>query len=43
MAGMRGPSYHGRMATIAFDTLELARKLEAAGYSREQASATADC
>ena len=30
------------MATIAFDTLKRARKLEAAGYPREQASATAE-
>ncbi len=26
------------MATITFDTLKLARKLEAAGFSREQAT-----
>jgi hypothetical protein len=30
------------MVTIAFDTLKLARKLEAAGFAREQASAAAE-
>lgn len=30
------------MATIAFDTLKLARRLESAGYSREQAADTAE-
>ena len=30
------------MATIAFDTLKLARRLESAGYSRQQAADTAE-
>ena len=30
------------MATIAFDTLKLARRLESAGFAREQAANTAE-
>lgn len=38
----RRTSYYQQMASITFDTLKLARKLEAAGFSAQQAADTAE-
>jgi hypothetical protein len=38
----RATGYIPRMATITFDTLKLARKLEAAGFPQKQAADTAE-
>ena len=38
----RRTSYYLQMASITFDTLKLARKLEAAGFSAQQAADTAE-
>ncbi|MFO1146409.1 MAG: hypothetical protein U1E33_07660 [Rhodospirillales bacterium] len=37
----RRTSYYQQMSSITFDTLKLARKLEAAGFSAQQAADTA--
>lgn len=42
IAGHRFGCYDPAVATVAFDTLKLARRLQSAGFSREQADGTAE-
>lgn len=42
MAGSLLPRYIEAMSAVAFDTLKLARKLEAAGFPAKQAADTAE-